>query len=332
MRPSRSSAGLFIFFLALAATRPAGAQTTGTVEGGAFLLLPVGARATALGQAAAAEGSSTEALFWNPAGLASLPRAELALHHYTNFFGNGDAVVVAVPSASFGTFAASVYVVDYGDFENTVGGPGGGPEPVGRFTARNVALAAGYSTDIVAGIGAGLVYKLVQFRIDCTGQCVNIPSQVGTTHAVDLGVQYVLPTAVRIVIGATVRNVGFKLQVNNQAQADPLPTRIQVGVSCGLLRPPPGSDRFDLRLMADVQGVVGRGELAPVTLLGAESGAGDVLRLRAGYAFLDSSARGPSIGVGLRFGSLALDLARVFYEAEGLGEKEPMHVSFRVIF
>jgi hypothetical protein len=331
MRPSRCSAGL-LALLALVPARLAVAQAVATAEGGAFLLLPVGARATALGQAAAADAGSTEALFWNPAGLAGLTRGELALHHYSAFFGNGDAVVLAVPSAAVGTFAVSAYVVDYGDFELTVGGPDGGPDPIGRFTARNVALAASYATDVVAGISAGLAYKLVQFRIDCTGQCANIPSPTGTTHAVDVGFQLALPTAAPIVIGAAVRNVGFKLQVTNRAQADPLPTRVQVGASMGLVRPVPGTERLDLRVLADLQGVVGQGSLQPVTLFGAESGVGERVRLRAGYAFVEGLARGPSLGLGVRFGSLALDLARVFYDANGLGEQEPAHLSFRVIF
>ena len=68
-----------------------------------------------------------------------------------------------------------------------------------------------------------------------------------------------------------------------------------------------------------------------MTLVGVESGVGELVRLRVGYAFLDSDARGPSLGVGLKLGGLALDLARIFF-ANDLGEKEPFHVSFRAVF
>lgn len=327
MRPSRCSA---VILAALAALLPrlAAAQQAAGPQGAEFLLLPVGARAAALGQAAAADGGTSEALFWNPAGLAALASSELAFHHYNNFLGAGDALVVAVPSAALGSFALAAYVVDYGDFDVT---PVGGGDPIGRTTARNVELAAGYAADIVGGLAAGLVYKLVQFRVDCTGDCTDVPTATGTTHAVDIGLRYAAPGR-PLVVAISLRNLGFKLQVNNQAQADPLPTRLVVGASFGVFAPGDSVDGFDLRVLADVQGAIGRGSPDPVTLVGVESGVDETVRLRAGYAFLDSEARGPSLGIGLRFGKVALDLARVFFANDDLGEKAPIHVSLRALF
>lgn len=327
MRRSRSSA-LLLVLLASAASRGR-AQTTGTIEGGAFLLVPVGARATALGQAGATEGGTTEALFWNPAGLADIRKSEIALHHYAAFFGSGDAFVVAVPASGLGVFALGAYIVDYGDQEIT--GSLGGPT-VGLLTARNIALEASYATSLFGGLTAGIAYKLVQFRVDCSGQCGGVPVALGTTHAFDIGVRYVLPTAMPIIVGADIRNIGFKLQVNNQAQADPLPTRVQLGVALVALRPATGMDGFDVRVLADLQGVVGQGDLAPVTMVGIESGYRETLRVRAGYAFLDTQLRGPSLGVGLQVGRLGIDLAKTFFAADAIGEQDPFHVSMRLAF
>jgi hypothetical protein len=326
MRRSRSRQLVSVLTLAAA---PALAQDRPSVEGAAFLLLPVGARATALGQASVADGGSSEALFWNPAGLATLTRGEFAIHHYTAFFGDGDAAVVVVPSTRLGSFALGAYLVDYGDLPVTR--EEGGPEPVGRVSPRNVALLATYATQIAGGVAAGIGYKLVQFRVDCTGDCRDIPTATGTTHAVDVGARWQLP-GVPVSVGAALRNVGFDLQVTNRAQADPLPMRVQVGMAYDLLHPPPGVEAFDVRVLADVRGTVGRGSLAPVTLVGVESGVGDRVRFRGGYAFLDSEARGPSIGLGLLLGSVAVDIARAFHANDALGEKEPVHFSFRVIF
>ena len=66
--------------------------------------------------------------------------------------------------------------------------------------------------------------------------------------------------------------------------------------------------------------------------MGVESGVGELIRLRGGYAFLDSDAKGPSLGLGLKVGSMSLDLARIFFANDNLGEKEPFHVSFRASF
>ena len=299
------------------------------VEGGAFLLLPVGARAVALGQAATADGNSSEAIFWNPAGLASLVKGELALYHYDAFFGTGDAIVVAVPSSRLGTFGVAAYLVNYGDLAVTRGDLG--PEPVGQISPRNLELMASYATD-VGGLAAGITYKLVQFRVDCTGDCSNVPTATGTTHAVDLGMQYVFGSWRPVVLAVSLRNLGFNLQVNNRAQADPLPTRLSVGVSAQVVRPAEGEQGLDARVLADVQGTVLEGPLTAVTLVGVESGVGSAVRLRFGYAFLNSSARGPSLGFGVKFGSIAFDLARTFNAAQDVGDTEPVQVTFRVVF
>jgi len=326
MRRSRSSA-LLLAFTALAATRGR-AQTPGTVEGAAFLLVPVGARATALGQAAVTEGGSTEALYWNPAGLADVRRTELALHHYDAFFGSGDAFVVAVPNVALGTFALGAYIVDYGNIDLTSSPDG---PTTGFVNPRNVVLSLAYASQLFGGLSAGIEYKLIQFRVDCSGDCSLVPASVGTTHALDFGLRYVAPT-VPVIVGVSVRNVGFKLQVNNQAQADPLPTRLQFGVACVILRPAPGMQGVDLRVLADVQGVVGQGNLEPVTLVGVESGVSETVRVRAGYAFLNSEARGPSLGLGVEVGRVGIDVAKTFYPADAIGEKDPFHVSVRVLF
>ncbi len=335
MRRSRSSARFraalaAAMLLAAGRAQPVRAQgPSAGVEGGAFLLLPVGARAVALGQAATADGGTSEAVFWNPAGLATLAKGEFAVYHYDAFFGSGDAIAIAVPSSRLGTFALTAYLVNYGDLAVTRGDLG--PEPVGQISPRNLELMASYATDL-GRLAAGITYKLVQFRVDCSGDCSQVPTATGTTQAVDLGVQYTFAGWRPVVVGVSLRNLGFNLQVNNRAQADPLPTRLSVGVSAEVVRPADGVQGLDARVLADVQGTVLEGPLSTVTLVGVESGVGEMLRLRFGYAFLDSNARGPSLGIGVKFGSIAFDLARTFNSAQDVGDTEPVHISFRVIF
>lgn len=336
MRRSRSSARLLALVLGGVAVSGAGAsrslraQAITQAQGAEFLLLPVGARATALGQAATADGGTTEAIFWNPAGLAALTRGEFAVHHYNAFFGTGDAIALAIHNASLGTFAIAAYLVNYGDLDLTA--RDGSGAPIGRISPRNLALSATYATDVGGGIEIGVTYKLVQFRVDCSGDCTDVPGSVATTHAVDVGLRYTA-AAIPLVIGVSLRNLGFPLQVNNSPQADPLPTRFSVGVSYLVVRPAAvrPQEQVDVRVLADVQGAFRRGQEAPVTLVGIESGVGDLIRLRGGYAFLDSDARGPSLGVGITIGRMALDLAKVFF-ANDIGEQEPFHVSFRAEF
>jgi hypothetical protein len=337
MRRSRSRLRSFAVVLGGVASLGAGAarglpaQGITQPQGAEFLLLPVGARATALGQAATADGGTTEAIFWNPAGLADLPKSEFAVHHFNAFFGNGDAAVLAFHGARLGTIALSAYIIDYGDLDLTPR-EGGGP-PIGRITPRNVSLSLSYGTPLGGGVDVGVTYKLVQFRVDCSGDCTDVPPTAATTHAADIGLRYTF-AAVPLSVGVGLRNVGFNLQVENSAQADPLPTRLAVGIAYAVLRPAAGheGERIDVRVLADLQSAVGHGALAPMTLLGVESGVGDLIRVRGGYAFLDSDAKGPSLGLGLKMGAVSIDLARIFFANDNLGEKEPFHVSFRAVF
>ena len=80
MRQSRCNLGGLLLVTALTAPALSAAQVVEDDPpdpgGATFLLVPVGGKAAALGQAATADGGSSEAVFWNPAGLAGLPRTQ----------------------------------------------------------------------------------------------------------------------------------------------------------------------------------------------------------------------------------------------------------------
>jgi hypothetical protein len=311
------------------AVTPTSAQQTANPEagGGAFLLLPVGARATALGQAAVADGGSTEAIFWNPAGLAAIDQREVAVHFASTFISDNTALVGSFAAGQLGVLGFAAYLVDYGS-QDVVGGPG---VPVGRISPKNIELLASYSTAIGAGLSAGVNYKLIQLRQDCSGQCSAFPSVAGTTHGVDIGLQYAVAGSDALRLGFAIRHAGFKLQLRNEGQADPLPTRVQVGAIYKVLLPRlrGTEERFDARLLVDVDDEWGEYDDLDLRV-GLDVGLRNLLRLRGGYAFLDSQSRGPSVGVGIRVGSIAIDLARVFFVSSNFDE--PLHVSVRAIF
>jgi hypothetical protein len=320
--------------LCAAAVLWAGAATaqdaTELTAGGLFLLLPVGARAVATGQAAAADAGSSESVFWNPAGLATISETEFAIHHYNVFAGNGDALAGVIPTARLGTFGLVFYQLDYGTIDVT--GSGGG-EPLGRVSARNLAFIASYGTDLPAGFTFGLNFKLIQTRTDCSGSCAGVPTAAGTTQAVDIGTQRAFGAGDRLRLGLVIQNLGLRLQVNNQPQADPLPTRVRIGaVYRFVIADRADSTRdVDVRVLADVDD-----EWAsygsPEARFGVDGGLGSLVRIRAGYAFTTGTSRGVGLGLGLRVGSLAVDLARTILTDSELQEQEPTYVSFRLLF
>lgn len=325
MRPRRSS--LAAVLLAAGAFR-LGAQDVETeARGAAFLLVPVGGRAVALGQAAVADGGSSEAAFWNPAGLARLTRSEIALHHARTFASNNTVLGGYVSAAEFGVFGVAAYLVDFGAQEVSVG-PG---LPIGRISPKNIEVVASYATDLVRGMAVGVNYKLIQFRQDCAGSCEAFPTAVGTTHGIDVGIQYAVGAGERLRVGAAVLHVGFPLQVNNRDQADPLPTQVQVGGAYQLALPRRDStaEPVDLRVLVDLRDRWGNYD-DPETRVGLEVGYGDIVRLRSGYAFLHSEASGPSIGFGVQLGRVVVDFARQFFLSSNLDE--PVYLTLRARF
>jgi hypothetical protein len=308
------------------------AQQAPANQGALFLVFPIGAYPAGMGQVGSTLEGRGEAAFWNPAGLATVEQGEFALHTATLAAGRTHAVGAFFPSARIGVLGGAVYLVDYGNLEAT----DSTGAPIARVSPRNVEFLASYATTVGRGLFLGVNYKLVEFRVDCSGDCRDFPNGHGLSHALDVGGQFTIgdgPQALRI--GIVLRNIGFRLQVQNEAQADPLPARFVVGA---MYRMPirtaadiPGGGQIDVQVAADVESPwreAGRAEAR----LGVDIGFEQLVRLRGGYAFVQDGLSGPSIGMGLRTGSLGVDLARLFITGSDLLVPNPTFFSFHLAF
>src|SRR6267142_2482491 len=299
--------------------------------GALFLVFPVGAQAVGMGQTAIAASGRGEVAFWNPAGLATLTDDEFALHSATLVAGRSHVLGAYFPSRGIGVLGGAVYLVDYGDLERT----DDNGNTIARIAPRNFEFLASYATALAGSFVFGVNYKLVQFRVDCSGDCTSFPAGQGTTHAIDLGGQFRVGPGGPLRVGVALRNVGFKLQVQNKPQADPLPARLGVGAQYLILLPmregaAPG-ERFDLLVAADVDspwGHPGQSELR----FGFDVGYQRLVRVRAGYALVQDGLSGPSVGLGVESGSIGVDLARTFLTGSDLQIENPAFFSFRVTF
>src|SRR2546425_5429214 len=329
---------LLAVFLSISPTVPLSGQAVtdlGQIQnsGALFLLFPVGAQAVGMGQTAVALDGRGEAAFWNPAGLATLPLGEFAVHSATLVAGTTSALTAFFPSRRIGVLGGAVYLVDYGD-EDVNDSTG---TTVARIAPRNIAVLASYATELTTAFAVGITYKLVEFRVDCSGDCRQVPGGLGVTHALDIGGQFTVGPRGALRVGIAVRNVGFQLQVNNRDQADPLPARVVLGAIYSVsFRPLPGGgagDRFDVRFAADIDspwGQVG----SPQMRFGVDLGYQRLVRVRGGYAFAGGGAglSGPSVGLGITDGAIGVDLARPFRQGAGLVTPNPTFISFRVAF
>jgi hypothetical protein len=331
MRRRRSrrslSTGALALVTALAGAggaRVSWAQGRLATEGALFLLLPVGARAVGMGQAVMGDEPGSEAVWWNPAALARQERREAAIHHSQSIFGTGDAVSIVLPSSLLGVLTVSVGILDYGAQENVDPSQGS----LGTFSPRSLVYAASYATSVGDHLNAGVTYKIVEYG--CAGACPSALALSGSTSALDLGAQYDLAPLAPVSVGAALRNIGPRLQVNDRDQSDPLPTRLQVGA----LYRVPGVTHFASHTEVHVTGdAIGEVPFTnPALRVGADLIFRKLVHLRGGYVFESSDNSGASMGFGISSGNVVVDLARTFQGLSADAGQAPTYVSLRYLF
>ena len=319
-----------------------------TNAGALFLLLPVGAEGVGMGQAGVTLQGRGEAVFWNPAGLATMTSSEFSLSTANLVAGPATALTLSVPRRGVGVFGLGVYLLDYGEEDFQVDTT----FVLAHIAPRNLEYTASFATSIAGAVTVGMSYKLVQFDVNCSGNCAGLPSGGNAlTHAFDVGAQVSVGSGGALRLGAVVKNIGFNLQVNNAAQADPLPARLTLGALYRIAFRPvdtgPGPsvamadsgklgltqalDQVDLRLAADVDRPWDN-SAPPEMRVGIDLGYHDLIRLRSGYAFTHQGLSGPTVGMGIHTGSLGVDFARTFVSGTDLLATNPTFVSFSLSF
>jgi hypothetical protein len=296
-------------------------------EGALFLLLPTGAQAVGMGQAMVAADPGSEGIWWNPASIATQKKRELAIHHSTTIVGIGDALTVVIPSRTRGTAALSLNILNLGEQQITddLGGV------IGVILPRDIVLAGTYARRLGKRLRTGLTYKVVQLRVDCSGQCATVGTLSEATSAADLGLQYQVAARGPLTFGLAVRNLGGKLNTDGTNERTPLPTQVEVGALYRI--------RFLDRYVKDTE------VLAAASLLDSRNFGGKALRLgtdvvyqgkvhlRAGFVGHDRRAdTSASLGFGLESGPFVFDIARVFGGIPGDDGQQPIYISLRYLF
>ena len=300
--------------------------TSATAQGGAFLLVPFGARAVGRGESIVADSTlGTESIWWNAAGLARMPKREFAFHNVRSVSGNIFMLAAAAPSVKLGTFAAGAYMFDYGTLFRT----DSSNNTTGTITTRNYLLGASYASPVGKRLSAGLSYKFVVFSQQCSGLCEGVAEVFGSSSALDVGAHYRLPDAWRTTVGVSVRNVGQPLQFKDKEQADALPRTVQVGARTRL----PIANLTEIGATLDLSVDIIQVAQANAQAFGAVLGYREQLFLSGGYKQIAGEGGGPSIGFSLQQGAFGIDLSRRFdtFSAR-IGEAPPTYVALRVRF
>ena len=303
------------------------AQTPTGSEGSLFLLLPTGAQAVGMGQAMVAGKPGSEGIWWNPASIAEQDKRELAIHHSKTVAGVGDALTLVLPTRAYGTAAISLNILNIG--EQQVTDEFG--DVVGVILPRDVVLAGTYAANVTRRFSAGLNYKVVQLRVDCSGQCSSVGPEVKSSRAVDLGAQYEVVVGAPLTFGAAVRNLGGRLNSRETNQRDPLPTQVEVGAMYRLKF----IDHYvkDTELRTAASYINSRSFGGKSVRVGTDVMYQGKVHLRAGYVGHDRRGNASaSVGFGLQSGAFVFDIARTFGGLPAEGGQMPVYVSLRYLF
>ena len=148
--------------------------------GGALeLRLPVGPRGTALGGSVVSDASGIDALFWNPAGLATIQRTE-AMFSHTQYFADMKLNYAAIGThLGFGTLAFNAKVLSIGDVIVTTEDA---PDGTGEILSPHFAVLGGsFARQFTDRVMFGLTTNFVSERIR---------NASATGVSFDFGVQY----------------------------------------------------------------------------------------------------------------------------------------------
>jgi hypothetical protein len=246
----------------------------------------LGARALALGSAFSGQADDGTALFWNPGGLAFLPRAELAFHHGNGLGGlSQDLFILGSPFPGWGTLSMAFGAVNNGGFE--------GRDEAGNltvpYTAGTLGAGLGWAKAWTPRLGAGFTALFHQQTLDDRAY-----------QAASAGAGLLLKALPNLQVGAAVANLG-------PAEGGQSPVSLNLGLAW---RPAPGRPGTPLLLLAYKE------EVGGTRLLGAglEAVLLSALTLRGGYqqdlgdSGLDG-LHGVSAGLGAKVAAFSLDYA-----------------------
>lgn len=298
-----------------------------TTEGALFLLLPVGAQGVALGRAMTSFASQ-EAAFWNPAGLADLRESRFFLYRGDQFAGESTAISILLTREPIGTLGLSYQLLDIGD-QDLRDAQG---EVLGTVSVRSHLAILSFATSLLDRVDTGVNLKLVQTRVSCRGRCLD-PGVTATTYAVDAGLQARPLERVPLRLGAMIAHLGPRLQVVNAEQADPLPTRIRLSGAYEVMGHFAPDREMGLWVSVELEDRW-RSVGVPSLYLGTEFSAGrrDMVFVRAGYVLGEvDQTDGAALGMGFKFQRFDVGVAKSLATSQ-LGEEEPVHVTFGVVF
>ena len=280
-----------------------------------FLSVGTDARATALGEAFTTITGSSVSLFYNPAGMASMPAMiDLSVSNMTwiadiNYYAG--SIAFKPGNGQYGVFGLSFLSVDYGEFLWTrVADNQKGYEDITDWGSPGAfMLGSGYAIELSDRFAVGGQIKYVTQNLGTS--YIPIYTETDTTQeekdynigvvAFDFGTVY--RTGFKsLAFGMSVRN--FSREIKFEKEGFQLPLTFKIGISMDLLDFMPEWSNYQ-SLMLSVDAVHPRSYPEFVSI-GAEYAFMNMFFLRGGYVD-NQSEYGVTAGFGIKTFGLAID-------------------------
>ncbi len=260
----------------------AGPGTTG----GVILKESLGARSLAMGDAYVGVASSPETIFWNPAGLTTMEKAEVSAMYFKEVADMGLMSIQYAQPLDFGALGIAIESFSAGDMElNCLDGTS---KTVNAQSDYIINLAYGRKLGTSFSAGANLKYL----------NSTLAEAESASTFTVDLGCLYQLTQVKGLSLGVNLQNIGGGMKYIEEE--DPLSFTIRAGAAyTKALR------NNTLTISGDLNKPK---ELSTRFNMGAEYLYNQIIALRAGYKFgydLDSF----TAGFGVKINRYSLDYA-----------------------
>jgi hypothetical protein len=278
---------LMVVALVLLSSVGEAGNRSGTVSG-AFLKLPLDARAVGMGGAQVAVAQGVSSIGFNPAGIMSIANYGFAAS-YTSWFANIQYSYFGLVKNMGGLGSIGVSAIMLSTDEMAVTTPSY-PEGTGEyFKASDYAFSVAYARQVTEQFMVGVNGKIIQSYLYNT--------DIGNaTFAFDIGTLYDIPV-LRSRIGVSLTNIGRDLQYINEPYS--LPTALRFGVLVDMMK----GENSSLVSTLQITRVNDADEQYNV---GAEYVFNDIFSLRGGYKFA-YDAENVTGGFGMKLNMMGVD-------------------------
>jgi hypothetical protein len=224
-----------------------------TNTGAVWLLIAPGARAEAMGEAHVAIANDSYASYYNPAGLAFMPKNEVGAMYspwLPNLVSDMSYTFLAggyhVPNV--GTFGGHAIYLNLGkqQWTDEYG------NPLGEFTSYMTAINGSYATKINDNSAIGVNLKFVYQMLSPVDIGVSQGSGSSFHMGFDIGYQLRHLLNDHLDLGVAVSNIGPKISFVDKEQADPQPTNLKMGLNLKILN----QEHNDLSFVMDINRVL----------------------------------------------------------------------------